>query len=142
MVLPNPRSCKSEVTSYCFCKDSILCEAGGGSATVRSPVEGLKLKAPFIPTSFGPGAMVRKGKYKLSFYSDDMPQLFDLEKDQNETENLFDDESCASVRREMTELLLRRLLSENVREIGPVRWPKELPPGRDLRFEPLEGDEK
>ena len=125
-----------------FCKDSILCEAGGGSATVRSPVEGLKLKAPFIPTSFGPGAMVRKGKYKLSFYSDDMPQLFDLEKDQNETENLFDDESCASVRREMTELLLRRLLSENVREIGPVRWPKELPPGRDLRFEPLEGDEK
>ena len=42
----------------------------------------------------------------------------------------------------MTELLLKRLLSEKHREIGPVRWPKEIPPGRDLRFEPLEGYEK
>ena len=133
-------SCIMNGTPYC--KESVLCEAGGGSATVKTPVEGLKLKAPFIPTSFGPGAMVRKGRYKLSFYSDDMPQLFDLEKDPCETDNLFNDKICSAVRTEMTELLLKRLLSEKHREIGPVRWPKEIPPGRDLRFEPLEGYEK
>lgn len=120
-------------------KDSVLVEAGGGGATCSEPVDGLTLKAPFLPTSLGPGAMVRTRNWKLCHYCDDRCELFNLADDPLERNNLYEEKRYADIRWELTRLLLDRLLSVKNREIGYERWPRTLPPGRDLRFEPLEG---
>ena len=117
-------------------KDTILCEAGAGAPTLRAPIEGLVLKAPRLPTSFGPGAMIRKGDMKLSIYADDRCELYDLSVDPNELNNLYDDPSCANVRSELTLALLRRVLSVKIRDVG-LDWKYDKYP-YDVRFEPLE----
>ncbi len=123
-------------------KASVLVEAGGGGPTCSTPVEGLRLKAPFLPTSLGPGAMVRLGDWKLCHYSDDLCQLFNLAEDPQERDNLYDDVRYADIRWKLTSLLLDRLLTVKNRDMGCERWPKSVEPGRDLRFEPLEGHER
>ncbi len=123
-------------------KASVLVEAGGGGATCAVPVDGLRLKAPFLPTSLGPGAMVRKGDWKLCQYSDDLCELFNLAEDPQERHNLYNDTRYADKRWELTLLLLNRLLTVKNRDMGYERWPKSVVPGRDLRFEPLEGYER
>ncbi len=120
-------------------RTSVLVEAGGGGPTCSVPVEGLRLKAPFLPTSLGPGAMVRTGDWKLCQYSDDLCQMFNLAEDPGERNNLYDDERYAGIRWKLTLLLLNRLLTVKNRDMGYERWPKSVEPGRDLRFEPLEG---
>lgn len=118
-------------------RDSILCEAGGGAPTCRKPLPGLTLVAPHVPTSFGPGAMIRKGCYKLSIYFDDRSELFDLSKDSKELHNLFEDKEYESVKQNLTLELLKRILGVKVRDIGTLDWdPNEYP--IDVRFEPLE----
>jgi arylsulfatase A-like enzyme len=113
-------------------RDSILCEAGGGAPTWTRPIRGANLKAPFAPTSFGPGAMVRQGSWKLSVYHDDRCELYNLADDPLEMRNRFDDPACRDVRNRMTLLLAKRLLGVKVRDVG-LRWPG---PGPDVRFEP------
>ncbi len=117
-------------------RESILCEAGGGAPTVKEPIEGLKLKAPKEPTSFGPGAMIRKGHWKLSIYEDDQGELYDLNSDPEELTNLFDAQDHQEVRAEMTLALLKRVLGVKVRDVG-LEWPDSVYPV-DVRFEPLQ----
>lgn len=117
-------------------RESILCEAGGGAPTVKVPIDGLILKAPKEPTSFGPGAMIRKGNWKLSIYEDDQGELYDLDTDAEELVNLFDSEDYENVRSEMTLALLKRVLGVKVRDVG-VEWPESVYPV-DVRFEPLQ----
>jgi arylsulfatase A-like enzyme len=114
-------------------RESVLVEAGGGAPTPE-PVPGLTLKAPFAPTSFGPGAMVRRGPWKLSLYADDTPELFNLDEDPHEARNRYENPAARAIREELTSLLVQRLLSVKTRDVG-VRWPG---PGKDPRFEPLE----
>ncbi len=118
-------------------KKNVLCEAGIAAPTPQQPVPGLKLKAPFAPTSFGCGAMLREGNYKLSIYSDDRGELYDLEKDPEEVKNLYQDSSYREIRERMTLSLLKRVLSVKVREIGTVEWDYEEYPN-DVRANPLE----
>ncbi|MCI5552118.1 MAG: sulfatase-like hydrolase/transferase [Clostridiales bacterium] len=116
---------------------NVLCEAGGGAPTWHKPDESLKIVAPFEPTSFGPGAMLRTDKYMISVYGDDNCELFDLEKDPLECHNVWDDPAYSAVRSELTEKLFKRVLSVKVRDTGRMRWDKDAYPV-DVRFEPLD----
>lgn len=118
-------------------KSSVLVEAGGGGPTTREPVPGLHLRAPLSPTNLGPGAMVRRGDWKLSMYQDDTTELYNLAEDPLELRNRAADPQCREILLEMTLLLVKRLLGVKVRDVG-AQWPSaEFP--RDVRYEPLEG---
>lgn len=117
-------------------KESILCEAGGGAPTCKAPIEGYRQVAPFAPTSFGPGAMIRWRQYKLSIYGDDRGELYDLASDPFELRNLYDLQGYESLQSSMTTMLTKRLLSVKVRDIG-IEWNCDAYP-QDVRFEPLE----
>lgn len=117
--------------------ESILCEAGGGCPTYKEPIEGFHLTAPHAPTSFGPGAMVRKGEFKLSIYTDDKCELYDLNTDPHELHNLYEEKEYEKIRTELTLLLLKRTMSVKVRDIGKLEWDYKGYP-YDVRFEPLE----
>lgn len=118
-------------------KETILCEAGGGCPTCKEPIPGLRLTAPHAPTSFGVGAMLRKGSYKLSIYGDDYCELYDLSTDPYEIHNRYDEPKYAALQNELTLLLLKRILSVKVRDIGDLEWKYPDYP-YDVRFEPLE----
>lgn len=118
-------------------RETILCEAGGGCPTYKEPIEGFKITAPHAPTSFGPGAMLRKGDLKLSIYVDDKCELYDLKNDPHELSNQFDNEEYAAIKNEMTLLLLKRIMSVKVRDIRKLEWDYPQYP-YDVRFEPLE----
>ena len=105
-------------------RETVLVEAGGGAPTCTEYDPSLKLKAPFAPTSFGPGAMVRKERWKLSMYADDCCELYDLEDDPHEMENLYMNPRYQDIRNELTVLMVKRLLSVKVRDAG-IRWPAE-----------------
>lgn len=117
-------------------KPNVLCEAGGGAPTCGAPIPGLALTAPHLPTSLGPGAMLREGRYKLSMYFDDRCELYDLQEDPHETLNLYERGDYAAVRNDMTSKLLKRLLGVKVRDVG-IDWP-DAERWHDVRFEPLE----
>jgi len=116
-------------------KTNIICEAGAGAPTCMEPIEGLKLRAPGMPTSFGSGAMLRQGNYKLSIYADDRCELYNLEEDPLELENIYDKQEHLLLRQELTLTLLKRLLSVKKRDVG-IEW--KYKGYHDVRFEPLE----
>ena len=117
-------------------KESILSEAGGGAPTFTEPVDGHVIKAPQLPTSLGPGAMIRKGDWKLSIYHDDRCELFNLADDSAELKNLYGLSEYASIQNELTLDLMRRVLGVKVRDVG-MDWPTEKYP-IDVRFEALQ----
>lgn len=81
--------------------------------------------------------MIRKGSYKLSIYGDDRCELYDLASDPHELHNLYQAKDFADVRNELTLLLLKRVMSVKVRDIGALDWNYPEYP-YDVRFEPLE----
>lgn len=118
-------------------KQTALCEAGGACPTWQSPLPDMALRAPFAPTSFGPGAMLREGSFKLCLYGDDRCELYDLVQDPFELTNLYGSETYRAVQERMTTLLAKRLLTVKVRQTDSVAW--DYPPyPTDVRFEPLE----
>jgi choline-sulfatase len=58
--------------------------------------------------SYAPMAMLRRGRYKLNYYYDEEPELYDLKKDPGEFINLANDPDMQSIRKSMEEALLRR----------------------------------
>jgi hypothetical protein len=116
-------------------KETILCEAGGGAPTWKEPIEGLTLNAPQLPTSLGPGAMLRKGDWKISIYHDDRGELYNVKDDPDENDNHYENDDHRSIREELTLLLTKRLLGVKVRDVG-MQWPPS--EGTvDVRFESL-----
>lgn len=118
-------------------KQNIICEAGGGAPTCPEAIEGMKLVAPHIPTSFGPGAMIREGNFKLSIYHDDRCELYDLSTDPHELLNLYGDEHFEDIQNRLSLQLLKRILGTKVRRIDSLEWVYPAYPN-DVRFEPLE----
>jgi len=116
-------------------KDSIISEAGGGAPTVKEPLPDYKLRAPQLPTSLGPGSMIRKGDWKLSIYQDDRCELFNIIDDPGEATNLYGINEYAAIQSELTLELMKRILGVKVRDVG-LHWPYEEHPV-DVRFEPL-----
>ncbi len=53
-----------------------------------------------------PGRMLRRGRYKLNYYLDDPPELFDLEADPDELTDLASDPAHAATVTEMTAAIL------------------------------------
>lgn len=122
-------------------KETVLCEAGVAAPTCRKAVDGMKIKAPFAPTSYGCGAMIRKGDWKLSLYTDDRGELYHVTEDPEEMENRYEDPSCMEIRQELTLLLCKRIMGVKVREIRSDAYPAPWDPAWypvDVRQEPLE----
>ncbi len=117
-------------------RESALVEAGLQVPTPDGPVPGANQRAPHVPNSFGPGAMVTDGRYKLSMYSDDQHELYDLETDPHEMTNLYGVSGNEAVQYRMMELLIRRRLDAGVRPDG--EWTG---PGVDVRRNPPESRE-
>jgi len=118
-------------------KENIICEAGIAAPTQKEAIPNLKLKAPFSPTSYGCGAMVRQGDWKLSIYADDRCQLFHLGSDPSEINNLYGKEEYAKIQSDLTLILLKRILSVKTRDIKTKEWDYEQY-GIDVREAPLE----
>ncbi|SVA14902.1 uncharacterized protein METZ01_LOCUS67756 [marine metagenome] len=116
-------------------KESVISEAGGGAPTWKEPIDGYTITAPKLPTSLGPGAMLRKGDWKLSIYEDDLCELYNLKDDPEELVNLYESKPHAEVRNELTLLLLKRTMGVKKRDVGMV-WPFDEYP-IDVRFESL-----
>lgn len=91
----------------------------------------------------GPARMIRRGRYKLNYYFNEPPELFDLAEDPNEFTDLAARPELASVRAELTALALRdwnpasidarvresqfrrRILRRGQLGSGPPRWSPE-----------------
>ncbi|BCW99382.1 MAG: sulfatase [Armatimonadota bacterium] len=114
-------------------RPSALVEAGIKAPTWPEPWPEPQ-KAPFPPHSFGPGAMITDGRYKLSLYHDDTPELYDLQTDPKELNNRFEDPLLKDVRDRLTLELCRRLLGAGVRDAKVICWPE----GADPRDTPME----
>jgi arylsulfatase A-like enzyme len=85
-------------------------EGGLLISTVDDPIPGACLRAPFGPTHFGPGAMLRTDKWKLCAHSFDCWELYDLENDPCESLNLYANPDYAPVVQELTVRLMQRML--------------------------------
>jgi arylsulfatase A-like enzyme len=115
-------------------RETVLVEAGVQAPTWPGPI-GENQKAPHSPNNFGPGAMITDGRYKLTVYSDDTCELYDLETDPGELDNRFEDPSLRADRERLTLELCKRVLGVGVRDIGRVYWPEDYD---DVREAPLE----
>ncbi len=118
-------------------RDSVLCEAGIAAPMLHEPVAGLKLRAPFEPTSYGCGAMLRRGEWKLSVYAEDRGELYHITEDPEETKNLFERPEYADIRNDLILRLLRRVLGVKIRDVEGDVWNTEEYPV-DVRRMPLE----
>jgi len=101
-------------------KATILVEAGLQLPTSPGPVPGANHRAPVVPNSFGPGAMVSDGRFKLSMYADDTHELYDLEQDPWEEHNLYGQTGHGQIQMRLMETLMQRSLGAGVR--APGEW--------------------
>jgi len=112
-------------------------EGGLLVSTVDNPLPGVRLRAPFGPTHFGPGAMLRTKKWKLCAHSFDCWELYDLENDPCESLNLYDDPRCAPVARQLTVRLMQRMMCAGQ---APEHLPKPVVQGTDSAGIPVWDD--
>jgi len=90
----------------------VFSEGGLYLQPVQEPIEGVNLVAPHPPTQFGPGAMLRTRDWKLCLHSFDRGELYDMQNDPHECNNLYDDPEQAERIAEMTLRLIRRQLCQ------------------------------
>jgi arylsulfatase A-like enzyme len=134
------KSWYGDIMNYCDSgRESVLCEAGIGAPTCRTPIDNLKLKAPHEPTGYGPGAMLRCGKWKLSVYCDDEGELYNIEEDPREITNLYYNGDYNELRSKLENMLLKRILAVKVRNI-PAEKLERLKYHEDVRSNPLMWD--
>lgn len=91
-------------------RTDVFADAGLLIQQPKEPIEGLRLKAAFAPTSHGPGAMLRTQQWKLTQYADDIGELYDLKNDPHETNNLYAKREYNDIRSELQLRLNQRML--------------------------------
>jgi arylsulfatase A-like enzyme len=91
-------------------RQSVFAEAGLYKTPPAEPVPGLKLKAPFAPTEWGPGCMVRTEEWKLCQYAHDRSELYNLLEDPLEATNLYSEGKPCEAQLQLQALLTQRLL--------------------------------
>ena len=99
-------------------RDTVLVEAGLQMPTPPGPIPGAHHKAPEAPNSHGPGAMVSDGRFKLSMYTDDCHELYDLKTDPHEAHNLYGQPQHAKTQMRLMETFMQRTLGTGVRATG------------------------
>jgi arylsulfatase A-like enzyme len=62
--------------------------------TPERPLPDILLRAPFQPSQYGPGAMLRTDEWKLCLYADGDAELFDMKNDTCEMRNLYSDQEA------------------------------------------------
>lgn len=108
--LPQPAGSRARSLVSSAPRQDVFAEAGLLCQQPTQPVEGLRLKAPFAPTSYGPGAMIRTDRWKLCEYANDLGELYDLASDPHETTNLYESPAHGATRAELQQRLIRRTL--------------------------------
>ena len=117
-------------------RDTVLVEAGLQMSTPSGPIPGAHHRAPKAPNSHGPGAMVSNGRFKLSMYTDDCHELYDLKTDPFEEHNLYGQTKHLKIQMRLTETLMQRTLGAGVRAHG--EWTADC---IDMRENPPEARE-
>ena len=72
----------------------------------RPEIEGSAISAYFAEGSVAPARMLRRGRYKLNFYYGERPELFDLEEDPDELNDLAGSPEHADLQARLMEELL------------------------------------
>ncbi len=121
-------------------RESILVEAGLQLPTSPEPISGANHRAPVVPNSYGPGAMVSDGRFKLSMYTDDRHELYDLQNDPLEEHNLYGRVGHGDIQMRLIETLIQRTLGVGVRPDGEwtadcVDMRRSPPEARDSQWE-------
>nr|MDO8111068.1 sulfatase-like hydrolase/transferase [Candidatus Sigynarchaeota archaeon] len=112
--LPQPRCsrARSLVAPGYRPRADVYAEGGLYIKPMNGHIPGVNLKAPFDPSQWGPGAMIRTGSWKLCVYSNDVGELFDMAHDPHELHNLYDDPEYTRTKLELMERLLKRQLCQ------------------------------
>jgi arylsulfatase A-like enzyme len=105
-------------------REDVFSEGGLYLQPLDEPVNGLNLRAPHAPTQFGPGSMLRTREWKLCVYANDCGELFDVENDPHELNNLYYDPDHIHIRSELMERLLKRQLCQGQ---TPGHMPRPVP---------------
>jgi arylsulfatase A-like enzyme len=121
-------------------RETVLVEAGLQLPTSSGPIPGVNHRAPVVPNSYGPGAMVGDGRFKLSMYADDRHELYDLQSDPLEEHNLYGRAGHAEIQIRLMETLVQRTLGVGVRPDGEwtadcVDMRRSPPEARETRWE-------
>lgn len=121
-------------------RETILVEAGLQLPTSTGPICGANHRAPVVPNSYGPGAMVSDGRFKLSMYADDRHELYDLQNDPLEEHNLYGRADRVDIQMHLMEELMQRALGVGVRPDGEwtadcVDMRRSPPEARDSQWE-------
>lgn len=91
-------------------RTDIYAEGGVLVAPPEEPIEGANLRAPHGPSHFGPGAMLRSNDWKLCSHSFDGWELYDLQQDPSEKNNLYGDPAYADIAQQLTQRLMARMM--------------------------------
>jgi hypothetical protein len=121
-------------------RETVLVEAGLQLPTSPEPISGANHRAPVVPNSYGPGAMVSDGRFKLSMYTDDRHELYDLQNDPLEERNLYGRVGHGDIQMRLVETLMQRTLGVGVRPDGEwtadcVDMRRSPPEARDSQWE-------
>jgi arylsulfatase A-like enzyme len=121
-------------------RETILVEAGLQLPTSPGPIPEASHRAPVVPNSYGPGAMVSDGRFKLSMYTDDRHELYDLQNDPLEEHNLYGRAGHSDIQIRLMETLAQRTLGVGVRPDGDwtadcVDMRRNPPEARDTQWE-------
>ncbi|MDF7797974.1 sulfatase-like hydrolase/transferase [Pontiellaceae bacterium B1224] len=92
-------------------RSDVYAEGGIQIAPVDGPIAGANLRAPFAPTHYGAGAMLRTDRWKLCSHSFDCWELYDLDNDPAEACNVYENPEYARVTRELTQRLMNRMMN-------------------------------
>lgn len=121
--VPQPEGSRAQSLSNDSYAPRIDAFAEGGTylTPLEQPIEGVNLRAPHSPSQFGPGSMLRTDKWKLCTHSFDCWELYDLENDPNECNNLINAPEHAERVRTLSQRLMQRMLCQGQ---APEHLPK------------------
>lgn len=88
----------------------VYAEGGLLVTPVQEAIPGVNLVAPHPPTQFGPGSMLRTDRWKLCTHGFDRWELYDMENDPSESDNLYGQSRVRETQEKLTKRLLERML--------------------------------
>lgn len=115
-------------------RSDVFAEGGTYLTPLDEPIEGVNLRAPHGPSQFGPGSMVRTKKWKLCTHSFDNWELYDLENDPSEKNNVANLPETAQILQQLSQRLTQRMLCQGQ---APEHLPRPTCVGLDEEQMPI-----